>query len=129
MFFDIGIGIHIESELSMFRFVDDISSKMEVCPVSEILGDGPISCKIAISCTPVLHSEHIVNLCERTGWNNYGIDRRVETDSTTLTVEGVHFLTIISCETRSPKLCVRGWRMYLWIRRSDEQDSSSDKLD
>jgi hypothetical protein len=36
MFFDIGIGIHIESQLNMFRFVNDISSKMEVFPVSEI---------------------------------------------------------------------------------------------
>jgi hypothetical protein len=38
MVFDIGIGIHIESELNMFRFVDDISSKMEVFPMPEIWG-------------------------------------------------------------------------------------------
>jgi hypothetical protein len=38
MFFDIGIGIHLESQLNMFHFVDDISSKMEVFSVSEILG-------------------------------------------------------------------------------------------
>jgi hypothetical protein len=52
MFFDIGIGIHTESQLNMFDFVDDISSKMEVFPVSEIWG-AAISCKTAISCTPV----------------------------------------------------------------------------
>jgi hypothetical protein len=38
MFFDIGIGIHIQSQLNMFRFVDNISSKMKVFPVSEMLG-------------------------------------------------------------------------------------------
>jgi hypothetical protein len=52
MFFNIGIGIHIESQLNMFRFVDDISSEMEVFPVSEMWG-AAMSCKNAISCTPV----------------------------------------------------------------------------
>jgi hypothetical protein len=40
MFFDIGIGIHVESQLNTFRFVDDISSKMAIFPVSEIWGRG-----------------------------------------------------------------------------------------
>jgi hypothetical protein len=65
-----------------------------------------------------LRSERLVNAFECTGWeNNYGIDRRVETDLISLTFQKVHSLEIISCESRSSELCVRGWRMYLWIRR------------
>jgi hypothetical protein len=56
--FDIGIGIHIESQLNMFRFVDDISRKTDIFLMSEIWGRAAISCKNAISRTPVLWNEN-----------------------------------------------------------------------
>jgi hypothetical protein len=66
----------------------------------------------------ILYPECLVKIFERTGWdNNYGIDHKVEINSISLIFQVVHSLKIISCETRSPELCVRGWLMYLWIRR------------
>jgi hypothetical protein len=58
MFFDIGISIHIESQLNIFCFVADISSKMEMFAVSENRS-AAILCKTAILCTSVL--SHPVN--------------------------------------------------------------------
>jgi hypothetical protein len=69
MFFDIGMGIHIESQLNMFHFVDDISSKMEVFPMSAIWV-AAISCKTAISCTPVSgQSTHLLHNSSIQHWN------------------------------------------------------------
>jgi hypothetical protein len=56
--FDIDIEIHIESQLNMFRFVDDISSKMDVFPVSEIWEVAAISCKTAISSKTAISKEY-----------------------------------------------------------------------
>jgi hypothetical protein len=66
----------------------------------------------------ILYPECLVNIFERTGWeNNYGIDRRVEIDSINLIFQAVYSLKMISCEIRNPELCVRCWYMYLWIKR------------
>jgi hypothetical protein len=94
-------------------------TKLCLKPLFHVMGIGSfIMAKSDDHSLIILHSEGLVHVFDWTGWeNHYGIDRRVETKSISLTSQGVDSLRIISCETRRPELCVRGWRMYLWIRQ------------
>jgi hypothetical protein len=65
----------------------------------------------------ILYLQYLIKVSECREWeNNYGFDRRVEIDSISLTFQRIHSLKIISCETRSTELCVRGWRRDFWIK-------------
>jgi hypothetical protein len=85
--------------------------------VGSLLMEKPDDHSLIIPC-----HERLVNIFEHTGWgNNSGIDRRVETDLINLTFQTVYSLKIISYEARNLELCMRGWRMYLWIRQYVER--------
>jgi hypothetical protein len=56
-----------------------------------------------------LQSQRLIKVFERRGWeNNHRIGRRIEIDSISSICSGIHSQETISCETRSPELCVWG---------------------